>query len=421
MRYLGIKQNRIQLVSDQPFEHSDLQVIEAKDLDDVPAKDLLIDYKIKEGQIFCKNGKKCAAKLKVAFISNWAMECGLATYGMSLANELVELVGDLRIFAERNPPVPSYTNPKLTLDKIIPCWKRGENLGELIGKIKAYDPDIILINHEWGLHPNACHWLSLLTQLSEYRIITIMHSIFPTHLDKTICEAAMGEVVVHLPGGQQALRDKGVLAKTHLIPHGCYPYRKERLWNLYRSEKTFIQLGFGLRYKRFEHCIRATALLKAKHPDIFFTAVFSESPFAKTEHQLYFDDLIKMIEELGVQEQVGIVRGFQSDQVVESYLRTNQAAVFPYVSAPGHQVFGASGAARLAMAAGIPVITSSIPHFSDLPTIKADTPEQIAENLDRLFSDPAGKEAQITKQIKHIEENSWAKVAQRYIQVFEQT
>jgi glycosyltransferase involved in cell wall biosynthesis len=421
MRYLGIKQNRIQLVSDQPFDHPDLRVIEAKDLDGVPTKELLTNYKIVDGQICCKSEKKCPTKLKVAFITNWDMECGLASYAKSLANELVEMVGELRIFAERNPPVPSYTNPKLTSDKIISCWKRGEGLTELVAKVKSYDPDIVLLNHEFGLFPNARHWLSLLTQLSDFRVITIMHSIFPTHLDKTICEAAMHEIIVHLPGGQQALRNKGVLAQTHLIPHGCYPYRKERLWNLYRSEKTFIQIGFGLRYKRFEHCIRATALLKGKHPDIFFTAVFSESPFAKTEHQFYFDDLMRLIEELGVREQVGIVRGFQSDQVVESYLRTNQVAVFPYVSAPGHQVFGASGAARLAMAAGMPVISSSIPHFSDLPTIKADTPEQIAENLDKLFSDPAGKEAQIAKQIKHIEENSWTKIAQRYVKVFEQT
>lgn len=391
------------------------------ELDSISSTDLIIKYRVKEERFCCRGSKKCATQLKLALVGNFRQACGISTFNESLWPEIVKGVGDFKLFIEHNDhPTASVQllgSQDLTEKQVIACWKRGESLQQLAQEIQTYQPDVVLISHEWGLFPNARHWLSLLTQLAEFRVITTMHSIFPTHLDKTICEAAMPEVVAHLEGGQQALRDKGVSAKSYLIPHGCYPYREGRLWNFYRSEKTFMQVGFGFRYKRFEHCIRATALLKEKHPDVFFTALFSESPFAQNEHQLYFDTLMRLVEELKVQENVAIIRGFQTEQVVECYLRTNQAAVFPYVSAPGHQVFGASGAARLAMAAGVPVISSSIPHFSDLPTIKADAPEQIAEALDQLFSSASNRQAQISKQIKHIEENSWVKVAEKYLAI----
>ena len=69
------------------------------------------------------------------------------------------------------------------------------------------------INHEFGLWPNASYWLSMLTQLSEYRIITTLHSVFPQHYDKTICEAAIPEIIVHSEGAKQALEKKGVRSK----------------------------------------------------------------------------------------------------------------------------------------------------------------------------------------------------------------
>ena len=71
------------------------------------------------------------------------------------------------------------------------------------------------------------------------------------------------------------------------------------------------------------------------------------------------------------------------------------------------------------MSKNIPVITSSIPHFSDTPSIKADTPEEIAHELDKLFSDPKLVAAQLKKRNEFIEENSWENTALKYIKIFE--
>jgi glycosyltransferase involved in cell wall biosynthesis len=426
-RFVGIKNNQICVVSDNPFDNADLQILEVPPgLSNVSDADLIVNCRVRDGEIRCKSFKKPADQMKVALVSNYRMRCGLSTYIENLLPEIIKRVGHIKLFIERNDNITGdlyqVGDAKLSTEQVKICWKRGEPLRALIAELHDYDPDVILINHEWGIFSDPKHWLSFLTQLSDYRIIVIMHSTFPNHLDKTIIEASIPEIIVHLEGARQCLlEEKNISGKVYVVPHGCYALEnKKPLWNIYKSDHTFIQVGFGLRYKSYADSIYATAILKEKYPDVFFTAIFSETNFAKSEHTMYYRELVSLIDSLNIKENVGIIRGFQSDVCLDSFFRTNKAAVFPYKSFGEHFVYGASGACRLAMSKNIPVITSSIPHFSDVPSIKADTPEQIANELDKLFSEPSAVKRQVEKQKQFIAENSWANISLRYIKIFEE-
>lgn len=425
IRYAGIKKNSIHMVSDHKFVSEKLQIIELpEDLKNIGSAELITDYRFKNGKFSSKFQKKPASELRVALVGNWKMRCGISTYAENLWPEVAKHLGDFKLFVEKNDlqteDLKIFGNTILSEDQVVSCWKRGESLTNLIQEIKEYDPDIIWIQHEFGLWPNACYWLSFLNQLSDYRVIVTMHSVFH-HQDKTICEAAMPEIVVHLDGAKEVLKiEKEVSGKVYVVPHGCHPHDSTpKLWNYYKSEHTFMQFGFGFRYKGWELSIEAVSLLKEKYPDVFFTGLFSESPFNKVDHQMYYNDLMEMVDALGVQENVAIIRGYQSDTTLDSYLRTNQATVFPYISHPAHEVFGVSGAARLAMSKGLPVVTTPVNHFSDLPSIKAATPADIAEALDNIFSNPQVKKEQIVKQFSYLNDNTWDKVALKYIGIFE--
>ena len=132
---------------------------------------------------------------------------------------------------------------------------------------------------------------------------------------------------------------------------------------------------------------------------------------------MYYNELMSLVSELNVKKNIAIIRGYQSDEALDSYFRTNTATVFPYISGGEHEVFGASGAVRTAMSKGLPVITSNANHFSDVPSLKASTPEGIAEALDKVFSDGKFRQEQIDKQCKYIEETSWEKVGKMYCDV----
>lgn len=424
MKYIAYREPHILMVSNH-FLQGDYQVMPLpKELEQYTAEDLILNFQTQNGKFLSKKMKKEAKDLRVAIVTNWKMACGIATYAEHLVEKLWPKLGEARLFIEQQE---SYTGElekangwSLPTGSVVACWERGKSLLGLVEEIKKFAPDVVLINHEWGLFPNARYWLSMITQLHQFRVITIMHSTF-YHQDKTIVEASLPEIVVHQEGGKQVLEKiKEVSGKIYMIPHGCYEYQPGQLWNFYRTPQTFIQMGFGLRYKKFEDCIRATALLKDKYPQVYFTGIFSESPYAKVDHQIYFNELMALVKELSVEENVGIVRGFQSDSVIDSYLRTNAAAVFPYGSTPGHEVWGSSGAARLAMSRGLPVITADHNHFRDLPTLKAQGPEELAQMLDKLFGDAKFKKEQLVKQEEFLKLNSWEVTAEKFVEILGQ-
>lgn len=424
-RFAGYKNNQICIISDYFIEDSDFDIVQiGSEFSEISSTEIMTNYFIRGGKITSKNHKISATQLKVAFVGNWKMACGISTYSENLWPEVIKQIGDYRLFIEKNDintgTLNTTTDLILDSDKINSCWKRGESLIQLVDEIKKYDPDIVWFQHEFGIWPNARYWLSMMSQLSNYRVIVTMHSVFH-HKDKTICEAAMPEIVVHIDGARDVLKfEKQIPGIVYVIPHGCTPCADtSKLWNFYKSERTFLQFGFGFRYKGWEMSIRAAGLLKKKYEDVFFTGLFSESNFNHIEHQTYFNELMGLINELGLQENVALIKGFQSDATLDAYMRVNKATLFPYVSSPEHEVFGASGAARLAMSRAVPVITSSVNHFLELPTIKADTAEGIAEELSLLFDNPSLAKKQTDKQIKYINENTWKKIAAQYVSIFE--
>lgn len=429
-RYVGARRGSVYIVSSSPILHDgDLNhaVLEVPpEHADLPAHRLVTDFRVHHGLLRPRNRKVAAGSLKLALVGNWKMKCGIATYSENLWPELAKHVGDFRLFIEKNDQPTGPTNvlgdTAIAPERVIPCWKRGEPLGELVRAIKAYDPDVIHIQHEFGIWSNAGYWLSMLSQLSDYRVIVTFHSVFH-HRDKTIVEAAVPEIIVHLEGAKKVLKEeKGVPGEVYVIPHGCSPViSKERLWNFYKSDRTLVMWGFGFRYKNWEQAIDVTALLKKKYSDVFLTALFSESPFNKVDHTVYYDQLMQKVNDLNLQDNVAFIRGYQSDVSLDSYLRTNRVALFPYVSDPPHEVFGASGAARYAMTKLLPVVTSNVNHFSDLPTLKGDTSQRLFEIIDRMFSNSLAYREQVEKQVQFLEENSWAKVALKHIELYTST
>jgi glycosyltransferase involved in cell wall biosynthesis len=423
-RFVGVKNGSIRIISNAFFVNDDLTVVELPaELDEVTSQELMLHYHLKNNKIESKTAVKAINDLKVAFINNWKMKCGISTYSEFLIPEISKKLSDFKLFVEYNDAPTSDMNAIGNIagmtGQVQECWKRGEPLDELIQAIEEYEPDVILIQHEFGLFPNARYWLSFMSRLAKFRIIVTMHSVF-YHQDKTVVEACMREIVVHVNGAKEVLKShKEVAAKVYLIPHGCFINDgTPTLWNCYKSDHTFVTQGFSFRYKRFENCIRAAAILKGKYPDVFFTGLLAESPFNEIEHQIYYEELVQLSKDLKVESNISLIRGYQSETVIDSFLRTNKIAVFPYGSDPKHLVYGASGACRVAMAKGIPVITSSIPHFQDLPSIKADTPEEIARELDVLFSSKEAQNNQVSKQNTHLIENSWEMVADSYLKLF---
>lgn len=406
-KYVGLREGKIVWISDKNAAEGVKLPEQFHKLSD---HELISNVRYKNGQFEDKSAQKNIQDLKVALIGVWKINCGISTYSDFLMDQIKSQVKDYRIFAE----LASDAAPDIHVDR---CWERGKPMMELARQVNDYDPDVVLIQHEYGIFPDARHWLALISNLHTQKVFVALHSVYQFHQDKTICEAAIPNVIVHTKLQEEGLRLKGYKKPIHIIPHGCLPPRGlPRLWNLYRSEHTFMQFGFGFEYKGWENALQACALLKKEYPDVFYTGLFSESVYSKHLHDNYFNKLQGFIRELGIEENVSLIRGFQPDEVLESFFRTNKCAVFPYRENGEHTVLAVTGAARVAMTYGIPVVTSRVPFFSDLDQacLQASTPEELVEQIKKAWADPKGC---VAKQDEFLKKNSWANVARMYLEV----
>ena len=367
----------------------------------------LVGKKIIVGQ------SKSLSELRVAGICNWGDQCGIATYSEQLVPELRKHVKEVKIFAE-------YMDG--ATDDVCRCWKRGQSCTDMAQQVLDYKPDVIFIQHEFGLFPKATHFLKLLEMFDSTPYVATLHSIYE-HLDKTICTSYIKNIITHNPNGKKCLEELGHRNNVFVLPHGCNLYENvQPLWNIFQNERTIIQFGFGFEYKGLDQAVKAVKILKDRSPDfkdIFYCFLCSESNHTRSIQTRYYTQIRSLVEEMGLQDNVVVLRGYLSEQHMQNFLRTAKLAVFPYKNDPNNTVYGASGAVRKAMSNGIPVIASDCHLFDDLQGVipRPDTPEDLADEIEKVFSSSEYRGDLLKKSENFVTENSWEAIGLKYAEI----
>ena len=396
------KRDIITAISDKPFSGSN--------------EDRMMEVKgpIEARKLLGRRVGKSRAVKKLAVVCNWGQECGISTYTKYLVDALREYIPEIRIFSEEG----TFDTPDIKV-----CWKRGETMYRAMQEVTRWQPDFTMIQHEFGLFPKAPYLLQMLQALDFMPYAVTLHSTYE-HLDKTICTAAMKQIIVHTEAAKGVLRSLGNNNRIDVVPHGCVEFEdRKELWNIFQTPHAIVQFGFGFFYKGVDRAVDAIHLLKTRNPqkydDIFYCYLCSENPHTKNVHQEYSEFITKKINDLGLQDNVAIVRKFHSDAEINNYMRTAKLAIFPYLINPGNTVYGASGAIRISMANGIPVLASESHLFDELPVPRPDSAERLAEEIDKVFGNWRHRDALITTQDQYIKDNAWPKVALKYKLVME--
>lgn len=409
------KKNMVVALSEHPFSMTGYEVHEMEVKEPRDKWHGLIGKKIN------LTGAKEIKNLRVAFVCNWNDDCGISTYSGYLVEALRKKVKELHVFSERGEDRtddPPY---------VTRCWKRGTSLKSLVDRLIEWAPDFIIIQHEFGIFPKATHFLQFLQGIEDIPYVITMHSVYE-HLDKAVCTAAVKNMVVHSEQGKQILKKLGNVNNIFVIPHGCVkfdPAEKTELWNIFQTPYTIVQFGFGFFYKGVDRVLDAIHYLKKSDPkfkDVFYCYLCSDNYHTSVIHAQYYDFLVKKIEELNIHDNAVIIRKFQTEQMIKNYLRTAKIAVFPYVGDPKNMVYGASGAIRIAMACGTPVVASSCHQFDDLEGIvpRPANFAELADEIDEIFSNEYYKKEILSKIEKYIDENTWDISADRYLNLYYQ-
>lgn len=380
---------------------------------DVPYDDSLVGKTIKSGK---------SKEFRLAVICNWNDKCGISTYSKYLIDELKLRIDKVKVFSEDKERDSCVDDPKIEVEY---TWKRSFNMSNTIKKVLDWNPTLVLIQHEFGIFPKASHFFTMMEMLSGIPTAITLHSVYE-HRDKSICTSIIDNIIVHSDSGKKCLRE--ILGHERqnifVIPHGCIDLGDVKPhFNQFGVSHPIMQFGFGFNYKGVDVALEAISILKKrddKYKDIFYCYLCSESKHAKNTHNLYYRSIKDKIEELELESNATIQRGFFTDLELQQFLRTSRLSVFPYISDPKNIVYGASGAIRVAMANGNPVIASSSHMFDDLEGVlpRPSNSKELADEISKVFNDGKYRSNLIKKQRDYIMKNSWSVTADRYIDAF---
>lgn len=406
--YLSLdSRNIIRATSNHPMTSSEMTVIET---DKIENSETLLGRKVVFGD------RPDLSDIRIAVICNWGDQCGIATYTKLLIDAIRPKVGELRIFAEHVEGLPEE-------EGVVRCWRRGESMVGAINQIKEWGPDLIHIQHEFGIFPKATHLLKMLEMLDDTPYVVTAHAVYE-HLDKTVCTSYIKDIIVHSNEAEGVLRSLGHSGKVYVVHHGCveYPDTSE-LWNTFQNEHTIIQFGFGFGYKGVDQAIDAIRHLTETEEDlkdIFYCYLCSENPHTRLAHQDYLNYLRDKVAEYGLEENVVVLRGFQDEKILGNFLRTAKLAIFPYKTDEHNVVYGASGAVRNAMANGIPVIASDSHLFDDLEGIipRAHDSMSLAEEISKVFKSDEYRLSLRDRNLQFVRDNNWDMTADKHLDVY---
>ncbi|MGR3178124.1 MAG: glycosyltransferase [Candidatus Anammoxibacter sp.] len=373
--------------------------------------------------------------MKIAFVSTYLpKQCGIATYTDYLIQGLRKICPELeiKVIAENGA-----LHVKQEQFEVNPCWDRSEDyVKPIIEQTKGVD--VIHIQHEYSIYSLDNRLPSLLRELGAdvFKVLTI-HCIRPAQFSKVgiieedfIKEIALlaDEVIVHLESQRSILERLGVPAKKiNVIQHGTELSNEDKKASriklgLPEDVKILLMLGFIRKNKYLHVLLDALAEILVEYKDVFLFIGGTLHPLALQVDIDYAKTIPKKIAELGIENNVIHRNRFISNEDIPYVIGASDIVLFPYVE----QDRSASGAFRLAIGAGKPVIATRIPKFEDLKDVCEEllvlpySSSEIAKIAIRLFKDVDFKNYVQNKISVFKEKTSWANVAKIHLDLYNQ-
>jgi len=375
-----------------------------------------------------------AVKPRVTYMASYPpRECGIATF----TKDLVEAVDRTfpghpgKIIALNESQATYRYSPEVKAAVTVDDPESYREAADYVNRSKA---ELLCIQHEYGLFGGQ-HGENIFTFLDALKkpLAITFHTVVSrpddhlrqvtrdliTRADRTV---VLAKKALDILAEDYGLSDPSV----HYIPHGVPNVRNlpaTSFKSILGLEGRFTISTFGLINpgKGIEYAIKALPEVVQKYPNVLYLVLGETHPgVRKNEGENYRNYLHDLVSELGLKKHVKFNNRYLTHNEIVSYLMATNIYLVPYLNP--NQI--ASGTLAYAVGAGRAVVSTHFIYAQELldegrgVLVPFRDSDAIAEALDRLIGDPAGRSAMAMAAYAYGRNMTWHSVATEYVQLF---
>jgi len=354
-------------------------------------------------------------KLRFGWISTYNARCGIATHTEHLLEFFDEGAFEITILADDQEAI--RPDP----DNMLRLWSKSDgSLACVRDHLITNRFDAALFQHNFSFF-DFDDFADTLVELRDAGIQTYV----TLHRTKDLAEhwqmtkALQGctRVFVHGLEDVNRLRECGVSANVVLLPPGVIDRAAPNaaavrsLLGLSRFSPVIGTFGFLLPGKGLPELIHAFALILRAHPAAYLLMLNADYPAEQSQEERA--RCLALLRLLDLEDRVRLVNDFLDIEETLFLLSACDVVAFPYQRSEE----SASGAVRLGLAAGRPVLTTPLPVFAEFLEVVHQLPGTdalaIAEGVLAVLGDDDRKAEIRRRQRDWVRTNSWAARAAR--------
>lgn len=373
---------------------------------------------------------------KIFFLSNFPpRECGIATFTQDLVDSMNK---------KWNPKVKSRVialNEEASLynydNRVVMQLSKDDiedyiNIAKRINKSKNIK--LVCIQHEFGLFGGDYgNYLIPFLETIKKPVVVTFHSILPSpdELRKKVVRFIASKSSAIIVMAKTAIdilnKDYGINKnKIYVVPHGTPNAPLDSIHNFkkkLRLENKTVISTFGLlsRGKGVEYMIKSLPELVKKYPNLLYLIMGETHPVVrKQEGESYRNELIKLVEQLGLKNNVKFYNKYLTLNEIVEYLLASD--IYVCTNLDENQIV--SGTLAYALSCGKAIVSTPSVYAREILAkdkgilVKFKNPDSFSEAIDKILSDKDFK--------KNMEENAylfsrsmiWPNVASQYLNIF---
>jgi glycosyltransferase involved in cell wall biosynthesis len=371
----------------------------------------------------------------IAFLGTYTpRECGIATF----TKDLIDSVDLLAKFAPARVIGVNEIETIYDYDSRVKQQIRQDFEEDYLQAAKYINSsriNAVNLQHEFGIYGGEWgkYIISFLQNVHK-PVITTLHTVQPDFEPKA--RAVLKEITAHSKAIVVMARAAKNLLKEYNVPnekikvvqHGCpdIPFlTSDSVKPSLGLKGRTILSTFGLinRGKGVEYAIQALPPLVKKHPNLLYLIIGETHPeVRKNEGETYRMNLIKLVDQLGLQNHVRFHNRFLTKRELIRYLHATDIYITPYIGP--NQI--SSGTLVYALGAGRAVVSTPYIHAKEVLShgrglfCEFKNPDSIAEEVKKLLENVKLRRDIEKKVYRYSRGFVWSKVAQKYTDIFKQ-